>query len=136
ASSAQRSEPSGSAAGPPTADNVGGFIADNWIVSRFNRTVAEANSALESYRFDQYAKVCYDFFWRDFCDWYVEAAKPAMKDPARQVQTANVLAATLDGALRLLHPIIPFITETIWWKLCDVRPERGLPGRIMGCTSN
>ena len=58
-------------------------LADRWIVSRFNRTVEEANKALANYRFDVYAKACYDFFWRDFCDWYVEAIKPAMKDPAR-----------------------------------------------------
>ena len=92
----------------------------------------ESNAALKIYRFDVYAKACYDFFWRDFCDWYVEAIKPALKDPARAAQTANVLAAVLDGALRLMHPIIPFITETIWWKLNDVRPDRGLPGWIEG----
>ncbi|HEY8666205.1 MAG TPA: valine--tRNA ligase [Tepidisphaeraceae bacterium] len=111
-------------------------MADRWIVSRFNRTVDTANKALEIYRFDQYAKACYDFFWGDFCDWYLETIKPAMKDPARAGQTANVLAAVLDGALRLMHPMIPFITETIWWRLCEIRAERGLPGRIMGCMSN
>src|SRR5207344_1568134 len=58
-------------------------LADRWIVSRFNRTVEAANDALANYRFDQYAKACYDFFWGDFCDWYVEASKPAMKDPSR-----------------------------------------------------
>jgi valyl-tRNA synthetase len=105
-------------------------LADRWIVSRFNRTVEEVNTALKEYRFDQYAKSCYDFFWRDLCDWYLEAIKPAMRDPARAPQTANVLASVLDGALRLMHPVIPFITETIWWRLNDVRPERGLPGRI------
>ena len=105
-------------------------LPDRWIVSRFNRAVEEANLALKQYRIDVYAKVCYDFFWRDFCDWYVEATKPAMKDPARAAQTANVLAAVLDGALRLMHPVIPFITETIWWKLNEVRPNRALPGRI------
>jgi valyl-tRNA synthetase len=105
-------------------------LADRWIVSRFNRTVDEANQAIESYRFDQYAKVCYDFFWRDFCDWYVEAVKPAMKDPARAGQTANVLAACLDGSLRLMHPMIPYITERLWWALNDIRPTRTLPGRI------
>ena len=106
-------------------------MADRWIVSRFNRTVEEADGALANYRFDLYAKACYDFFWRDFCDWYVEAVKPAMKDPARAGQTANVLAAVLDGALRLMHPVIPFITETIWWKLNEVRPgDRTLPGRL------
>ncbi|MGB7159427.1 MAG: class I tRNA ligase family protein, partial [Tepidisphaeraceae bacterium] len=110
-------------------------LADRWIVSRFNRTVAACDDALSNYRFDQYAKSCYDFFWGDLCDWYLEAIKPAMRDPARQAQTANVLAAVLDGSLRLLHPMIPFITEVIYWRLNAVRPERGLPGRIMGCTS-
>jgi valyl-tRNA synthetase len=107
-------------------------LADRWIVSRFNRTVEESNAALGVYRFDVYAKACYDFFWRDFCDWYVEAIKPALRDPSRAGQTASVLAAVLDGALRLMHPVIPFITETIWWRLNEVRPERGLPGRIEG----
>ncbi|MGH7176814.1 MAG: valine--tRNA ligase [Tepidisphaeraceae bacterium] len=116
-------------------DELKWSMADRWIVSRFNRTVQECNEALANYRFDQYAKACYDFFWRDFCDWYVEASKPAMKDPNRAAQTAHVLAATLEGSLRLMHPVIPFITEILWWKLCEVRPERGLPGRIMGCTS-
>jgi valyl-tRNA synthetase len=99
-----------------------GSLADLWIVSRFNRAVADSNAALAIYRFDQYAKACYDFFWRDFCDWYVEAAKPAMKDPARSAATADVLATVLDGALRLMHPMIPFITERIWWQLNEVRP--------------
>lgn len=100
--------------------------ADRWILSRLMRTIRECDEALSAYRFDQYARVCYDFFWRDLCDWYVEAVKPAMKDPAHAPQTANVLAAALDAALRLMHPMIPFITETIWWKLNDVRPQRGL----------
>ncbi len=101
--------------------------ADRWIVSRFNRTVADANTALATYRFDAYARACYDFFWRDLCDWYVEASKPALKDPARATQTADVLAAVLDGTLRLLHPIIPFITERLWSHLNQIRPTRGLP---------
>jgi valyl-tRNA synthetase len=105
-------------------------MVDRWIVSRFNRTVAACDEALTNYRFDQYAKSCYDFFWGDLCDWYLEAIKPAMRDEKRQAQTANVLAAVLDGSLRLLHPMIPFITETIWWRLNDVRPQRGLPGRL------
>jgi valyl-tRNA synthetase len=105
-------------------------MADRWIVSRFNRTVAACDDALTDYRFDQYAKSCYDFFWGDLCDWYLEAIKPAMRDPQRAGETANVLAAVLDGSLRLLHPMIPFITETIWWRLNDVRPQRGLPNRL------
>jgi valyl-tRNA synthetase len=111
-------------------------LADRWIVSRFNRTVAEVNDAIANYRFDQIARACYDFFWRDFCDWYVEAVKPAMRDPNRAGQTANVLAAVLDGSLRLLHPIIPFITEIVYQRLNEVRPQRGLPGRLECPTLN
>lgn len=110
-------------------------MPDRWIVSRFNRTVEDASAHLRNYRFDHYAKACYDFFWGDFCDWYIEAAKPALRDPNRAGQTANVLASVLDGALRLMHPMIPYITETIWSKLCEVRPERGVPGRLMSCAS-
>ncbi|HXE55017.1 MAG TPA: class I tRNA ligase family protein, partial [Tepidisphaeraceae bacterium] len=105
-------------------------LADRWIVSRFNRTLEAANAAIDAYRFDQYAKACYDFFWGDFCDWYVEAIKPALRDPRRASQTAAVLAAIVDGALRLMHPMIPFITEVLWWQLNEICPERGLPGRI------
>jgi valyl-tRNA synthetase len=118
-------------------DELKWSMADRWIVSRFNRTVEDANGALSSYRFDLYARACYDFFWRDFCDWYVEASKAAMKDPARSGQTANVLAAVLDGALRLMHPVIPYITETIWWKLNEVRPgDRTLPGRLIAAAGS
>jgi valyl-tRNA synthetase len=105
-------------------------LADRWIVSRFNRTMEAANEALSSYRFDQYAKACYDFFWGDFCDWYLEAIKPAMRDPARKGQTSLVLASVLDGALRLMHPMIPFITEVLYQRLNEVCPKRGLPGRL------
>jgi valyl-tRNA synthetase len=115
---------------PVVLDESKWSLADRWIVSRFNRTVGEADSALGAYRFDQYAKICYDFFWEDFCSWYVEASKPAMKDSQRAGQTGNVLAAVLDGVLRLMHPMVPFITETIWWKLNEVRGERSLPGWV------
>jgi valyl-tRNA synthetase len=115
---------------PVAVDESKWSLADRWIVSRFNRTIGEADTALASYRFDQYAKLCYDFFWDDFCAWYVEASKPALKDAATAGQTANVLAAVFDGALRLLHPMVPFITETIWWRLNETRAQRGLAGWI------
>jgi len=111
-------------------DELQWSMADRWIVSRFNRTVEEVNDALGGYRFDQYAKAVYDFFWHDFCDWYVEFAKPQMKNDVQRGQTAHILASVLDGALRLLHPVIPFVTEVLWWKLNEVCPRRGLPGRI------
>ncbi|MDB5294928.1 MAG: valS [Phycisphaerales bacterium] len=124
--------PAGGAAATaaPAVDETQWSTADRWIVGRFNRTVAACDAALAEYRFDVYATGCYDFFWNDLCAWYLEAIKPAMRDPARAPQVAHVLAAVLDGSLRLMHPVIPFITETIWWKLNEVRPSRGLPGRI------
>ena len=111
-------------------------LADRWIVSRFNRTVDEANKALEGYRFDVYAKACYDFFWRDLCDWYIEAIKSELKAGPRKAQVANILAAALDQSLRLMHPMIPFITETIWQNLNNIRPNRNLPGRIEAAPSD
>ena len=120
------------------ADERKWSLADRWIVSRFNQTWKAANNAIETYRFDQYAKACYDFFWGDFCDWYVEAIKPALRDPERAGQSAAILASLLDGALRLMHPMIPFITEVLFWRLNEVRPfdsaqgrpARGLPGKV------
>ena len=106
-------------------------VVDRWILSRLARTVEAANKALDEYRFDRYATACYDFFWRDFCDWYVEAAKPAMKGQ-NAAQTAHVLATCLDVSLRLMHPMIPFATERLWWALNEAMPERGIPNRF-GC---
>ena len=105
-------------------------LADRWILSRLTRTVAEANDALAHFRFDVYARTCYDFFWRDFCDWYVEIVKPAFKEPASAGTTAAVIATTLDQSLRLMHPMIPFITETVWWRLNEVWPSRGIDGKL------
>jgi valyl-tRNA synthetase len=115
---------------PEPVDRSKWSLADRWIVSRFARTLEAANTAIATYRFDQYAKACYDFFWGDFCDWYVEAIKPALRDPARAGQTANVLAAMIDGALRLMHPMIPFITEVLFWRLNELRPDRSLGGAV------
>ncbi len=116
--------------GPTALDIQKLSLFDRWILSRLCATIDEVNDALKSYRFDAYAKACYDFFWRDLCDWYVEAIKPAMKDPNRAGQTSAVLAAALDGALRIMHPVLPFITETIFWKLNEVSTDRTIPGII------
>jgi valyl-tRNA synthetase len=115
---------------PKTVDEASLSLADRWVLSKFAKAVAEADSAIDGYRFDQYAKTLYDFFWRDLCDWYVEAAKPQMKDDSRRGSTALVLASLLDASLRLLHPAVPFVTEKIWWELNRVCPQRGIPGWI------
>jgi valyl-tRNA synthetase len=116
----------------PTApvDEAQWTITDRWILSRLARTVKTVEDAMANYRFDVYSKACYDFFWGDLCDWYIEAIKPQMRDEQRASHVANVLATALDVSLRLMHPMIPFITEILWWKLNEVRPQRGIPNRI------
>ena len=98
-------------------------VPDQWILSRLHATVNETNKALEQYEFSRYANGLYDFIWRDFCDWYIEAAKPTIKDNATQ---QRVLASCIDAILRLLHPAMPFITEKLWERLNEVAPDRGV----------
>ena len=86
-------------------------LADRWIASRLARTVREVDEALGAYQFNRYADAMYDFVWRDFCDWYLEAIKPTVRD---RIDQQRRLHAVLDSILRLLHPICPFVTETLW----------------------
>jgi valyl-tRNA synthetase len=100
-------------------------LEDRWILSRFNRVTKGVNEALETYRFHEAANQIYDFFWGEFCDWYIELIKPRLLEGADQ-QAARVACANLlgifDAALRLLHPVMPFITEEIWQALYDADP--------------
>ena len=105
-----------------TGDDDALTLADRWILTRLAAAVRAADAALTNFDFSQYAQGLYDFFWRDFCDWYIEAAKPTVKQNAAQQQ---VLATCLDVALRLLHPAMPFITEKLWQRLNEVWPQRG-----------
>ena len=96
-------------------------LADRWILSRLNQTIRGVNSSLATYDMDDATRTLYQFFWNDFCDWYVELAKPRLRAEAAggagnaERQTAqNMLAYVLETMLRLLHPIVPFITEEIW----------------------
>jgi valyl-tRNA synthetase len=102
---------------------IAGFKAatleDRWILSRFNRVAADVNDALATYRFHEAANRIYDFFWGEFCDWYLELIKPRLNfdeggdKTVAQAACAN-LVTLLDASLRLLHPVMPFITEEIW----------------------
>jgi len=94
-------------------------LADRWILSEFNRTVKAYREALDSYRFDIAANILYDFTWNQFCDWYLELTKPVMNSgsEAELRGTRNTLVTVLEALLRLAHPIIPFITETIWQRV-------------------
>jgi len=88
-------------------------LADRWILSRAQAVIREATASLEQFRLDEAAKRCFEFVWNELADWYVEAVKPRLEDPAAKA----VLAYCFDLSLRLLHPIVPFITEELWQKL-------------------
>lgn len=93
-------------------------FVDRWIVSRLAETTATINSSLENYQFNVYADTLYRFVWDDFCDNYLEAIKPTVRDtPSQQV----VLGAVLDAVLRLMHPVCPFISEALWGNVIAAR---------------
>src|SRR5436190_3883809 len=93
-------------------------LADRWVLSRLQRTIGEATAQLEQFRLDEAAKVCYEFAWKELADWYVEAVKPRLAARGTDTEAAQaVLAYCFDTALRLLHPVVPFITEELWQKL-------------------
>jgi valyl-tRNA synthetase len=102
-------------------------LEDRWILSRFNRVTAEVNDALDAYRFHEAANRIYDFFWGEFCDWYLELIKPRLNfeegaDKTRAVLACGNLVDLFDASLRLLHPVMPFITEEIWQAMYEGRP--------------
>jgi valyl-tRNA synthetase len=100
---------------PARAEQTG---ADRWILSQLRDTIAAVNAHLGAYDMDDATRALYDFFWSDFCDWYVEMAKPRLRSEGQAKKTAqNMLAYVLETTLRLLHPMIPFITEEIWQAL-------------------
>ncbi|WP_413736042.1 valine--tRNA ligase [Sodalis sp. RH21] len=94
-------------------------LADRWILAEFNRTVKTYRDALDGYRFDMAANILYDFTWNQFCDWYLELTKPVMTGGGETELrgTRHTLVEVLEGLLRLAHPIVPFITETIWQRV-------------------
>ncbi|MHC4988348.1 MAG: valine--tRNA ligase, partial [Planctomycetota bacterium] len=107
---------------------------DKWILSRLAKTIAAVTDGLEAFKYKEPLDEIYRFFWNDFCDWYLEWAKPRMNDADQKPIAQNVLAFVLDQILRLLHPFVPFITEGIFQNLNDIAPKRGLKG-IMELTT-
>ena len=92
-------------------------IADKWILNTLNETVKLVNDNVKNYRIGEMAHVLYDFFWNQYCDWYVEIAKIQLQDEKLKLNTQRMLKYVLDMSLRLLHPIMPHITEKIWQAL-------------------
>ncbi|WP_343154057.1 valine--tRNA ligase [Buchnera aphidicola] len=99
------------------------LFINKWILIEFNNTVKLYRDALDSYRFDISANILYDFTWNTFCDWYLEFVKLIIKFGSFQDSyfTKNVLIYILENLLKLLHPIIPFITETIWQRVKKIK---------------
>jgi valyl-tRNA synthetase len=116
----------GAALGPPPTLSV----ADRWIRARFGRMLATVEAALADYRFDFAAAALYEFSWYDFCDWYLELAKPVLQsgEPAARAGTQATLAQTLEALQRALHPFMPFITEEIWQRAA---PLAGVSGETV-----
>ena len=102
-------------------------LADRWIRSRLQGLIDEVHFAFETFRFDVMAQKLYDFTWHEYCDWYLELTKPVLREgtPEAQAAARRTLLEVLETLLRLMHPIIPFLTETLWR---TVAPRLGLPG--------
>jgi valyl-tRNA synthetase len=95
-------------------------LSDKWILSRLQKEIKEVTDHLENYRFSEYVKTIYNFFWNEFCDWYIEMVKPRLsqrEDPESRLVAQTILWKVLGDNLKLLHPVMPFITEEIWHKL-------------------
>ena len=110
-----------------TATEPRGYsFPDMWIVGRLNQTIEQVTQAYETYRFDLAAESLYSFVWNDYCDWYLELAKVQLQTgcESRQRATRHTLLCVLEVSLRLLHPIMPFITEELWQTIapmCDAQ---------------
>lgn len=112
--------------GATAAEPRGYSFPDMWIIGRLNQTIEQVTQAYETYRFDLSAETLYSFVWNDYCDWYLELAKVQLQTgcASRQRATRHTLLRVLEAALRLLHPIIPFITEELWQTvapMCDAK---------------
>ncbi|OBU09940.1 valine--tRNA ligase [Morganella psychrotolerans] len=102
-------------------------LADRWILAEYNNTVKAYREALDTFRFDLASNILYEFTWNQFCDWYLELSKPAVHKgtDAQKRAARHTLITVLESLLRLAHPIIPFITETIWQR---VKVVKGIAG--------
>jgi valyl-tRNA synthetase len=93
-------------------------VADRWILSRLAELSARVDEGLDTYEFGEVSRALYDFFWNEFCDWYIELAKARLQAGGEErASVQRILVFVLDQALRLLHPMMPFVTEAIWRNL-------------------
>jgi valyl-tRNA synthetase len=115
----------------PSGDPPGGelSVADRWIRARFGRTVTAVETAFADYRFDYAAQALYEFTWYEFCDWYIELAKPVLQadnaSPGAKLGTRRTLLEILEALQRALHPLMPFVTEEIWQRVAPLAGKSG-----------
>ncbi len=102
-------------------------VEDRWILDRLDDVVERVTADLENFQVAEASRRLRDFTWNDFCDWYLEFVKGRLRDPESLPAAQRVLATVLDSLCRLLHPIMPFVTEQVWQALNGLAPERGLP---------
>jgi valyl-tRNA synthetase len=102
-------------------------LEDRWILSRLATTAQEVTGQLEGYHFSEAARTIYEFTWSEFCDWYVEMSKGRLREDLSRPLAQRVLVGVLDAILRLVHPVMPFVAESIWQALAETAFERGLP---------
>ncbi len=105
-------------------------LPDQWILSRLQTTIQVAHEALANYRFDLFSQAIYEFTWNEFCDWYLELSKPILnsaESSAEQLRgTRHTLIRVLETVLRLLHPIMPFVTEEIWQRVAPLAGKKSV----------
>jgi valyl-tRNA synthetase len=112
-----------------TGGEVSYSVADRWIRSKFDLAAQQVSRALDEYRFDHASQALYDFFWNEYCDWYLELSKPLLNDAeatdANKRGTRQTLLGVLEATLRLAHPMMPFITEEIWRTIAPLAGKSG-----------
>ena len=104
-------------------------LADRWVISRLQRAERAVEQAVESYRFDLASQAIHEFIWNEYCDWYLELSKPTLRDEGAgeplKTGTRRTLIRVLEAALRLAHPLMPFITEDIWQRVAPLAGREG-----------
>ena len=109
-----------------TVEDAELLVEDRWILSRMSTVTREVTDLLADYKYADAARLLYSFAWDEFCSFYVEMVKGRLQDDTTRATAGRVLAHTLDTLLRLLHPMIPFLTEEVWQLLANFAPERGI----------